>query len=67
LPGRQVTIVTYGVRRLDTGSLRLSEEHHRVGWFSVTALPDLPMPEGYRRSVRQWIAVSRLAGRSGSG
>lgn len=32
----------------------LSDEHREVGWFGVHELGALPMPEGYRRSVRFW-------------
>jgi mutator protein MutT len=61
IPGRQVKILTYGVRRLDSGPLRISREHRRLGYFSIEELSDLPMPEGYRRSIRHWVAISRTA------
>ncbi len=55
LPGRSVVIVTYGVRPCDEGqALRMSTEHRRLGLFDVTELEGLPMPEGYRRSIRLW-------------
>ena len=34
LPQRRVVIVTYAVRRLDHGALRVSAEHRRCGWFA---------------------------------
>jgi 8-oxo-dGTP pyrophosphatase MutT (NUDIX family) len=59
LPGRPVKIVTYGVRQLGSGPLRLSAEHRRLGCFAVEALADLPLPDGYLQSVRQWIAIKQ--------
>lgn len=56
LPQRHVTIVTYGVRRAAEGPMRVSAEHRRVGLFASTDLDGLPMPEGYRRSIRAWAA-----------
>src|ERR1700683_12355 len=56
LPGRHVTIVTYAVTyaaaRGERGALRVSDEHRRLGWFPIDALDGLPLPEGYRRSIR---------------
>jgi len=54
LPGREVVIVTYGVERLGDGPLRISNEHKRIGLFGLDELDDLAMPEGYRRSIRNW-------------
>jgi mutator protein MutT len=56
LPGRHVVIVTYSVHRGDDGELRVSAEHRRCGWFAVAELDRLPMPEGYRRSIRACAA-----------
>jgi ADP-ribose pyrophosphatase YjhB (NUDIX family) len=52
LPGHQVMIVTYAVMRAERGELRVSDEHRRFGWFALDALDALPLPEGYRRSIR---------------
>jgi mutator protein MutT len=54
LPGRSVVIVTYGVLRADAAPLRLSPEHKRLSLFPLTEIQQLPMPEGYRRSIRSW-------------
>jgi len=54
LPGREVVIVTYGVTRLDKGPLRISHEHKQWGLFTIEEIDTLPMPEGYRRSIRNW-------------
>jgi ADP-ribose pyrophosphatase YjhB (NUDIX family) len=52
LPGRHVMIVTYAVARTERGELRVSDEHRRLGWFPLEALDALPLPDGYRRSIR---------------
>jgi 8-oxo-dGTP pyrophosphatase MutT (NUDIX family)/GNAT superfamily N-acetyltransferase len=56
LPGREVLILSYGVRRLDRAVMRVSSEHRRFGLFAIGELDALPMAEGYRRSVRAWAA-----------
>ncbi|MDR3435038.1 NUDIX hydrolase [Telmatospirillum sp.] len=54
IPGREVVIVTYGMHRRDSGPLRISDEHTRLGLFRLDEIDGLPMPEGYRRSTRTW-------------
>jgi ADP-ribose pyrophosphatase YjhB (NUDIX family) len=61
LPARRVVIVTYGVERIDHMALRLSHEHRRLGTFALDELDRLPMPEGYRRSIRAWAAMAEPA------
>jgi 8-oxo-dGTP pyrophosphatase MutT (NUDIX family) len=56
LPSREVLIVTYGVRPLPTAQLQLSHEHKALGRFPIKAIADLKMPDGYRRSIRDWAA-----------
>ena len=58
LPARHVVIVTYGVERLDQCAFRLSDEHRRFGAFQLDELDGLPMPDGYRRSIRAWAAMA---------
>jgi 8-oxo-dGTP pyrophosphatase MutT (NUDIX family)/GNAT superfamily N-acetyltransferase len=53
-PPREVLIVTYGLRRADRKALAASHEHRRLGLFRPAELDGLPMPEGYRRSIRNW-------------
>ena len=55
----EVVIVTYGCRALETKAPRASAEHKAVGAFPVAEIEGLNMPEGYRRSIRNW---HRLAG-----
>ena len=65
LPGRHVTIVTYRVTRSEAGELRISDEHRRLGWFALGELDTLPLPEGYRLSIRvaatdpAWLGFAR--------
>ena len=56
LPGREVVIVTYGCRLDGHDEIEISAEHKEVGLFSPDVLASLPMPEGYRRSIRAWLA-----------
>lgn len=57
LPGRHVTIVTYAVARAERGAMRISDEHRRFAWFALDALDALPLPEGYRRSIRAAASI----------
>jgi ADP-ribose pyrophosphatase YjhB (NUDIX family) len=66
LPGRHVMIVTHAVARDEPTPLRISHEHRRFGWFAVAEIDGLPMPEGYRRSIRArvihepaWLGLAR--------
>ena len=52
LPGRYVMIVSFSVTRKQPGEMRISEEHRRFGWFPLDALGQLPLADGYRRSIR---------------
>ena len=60
LPGRFVWIVAWGCRALDLSRLGTSDEHHRLGWFDVDALGNIPLPQTYARAVRLWAdAIER--------
>lgn len=50
----KVLIVTYGCTLQPGGNVSISSEHKEVGFFRVQELDGLPMPEGYRESVRRW-------------
>jgi mutator protein MutT len=54
--GTIVLIVTYGCRLRGTADIRISHEHKEVGLFALSEIDGLPMPEGYRRSIRAWAA-----------
>lgn len=54
LANREVLIVTYGVKPLAQAELHLSHEHKALGRFAMADIAALRMPEGYRRSIRQW-------------
>ena len=56
LPGRDVLIVTYGVRRIDRNPMRVSSEHRRLALFALDELDRLPIADGYRRSIGTWAA-----------
>jgi ADP-ribose pyrophosphatase YjhB (NUDIX family) len=53
-PKREVVMVTYGLRRRDKGDLRVSEEHRRIGHFSINQIDRISLPCGYHRAVRAW-------------
>ena len=50
----KVLIVTYGCMLDSRTPISVSSEHKEVGLFGVQELDRLPMPEGYRSSVRHW-------------
>lgn len=54
--GRDVVIVTYGCHVLSGTPPVVSSEHKRAGLFGQAEVPDLVMPEGYKRSVAAWFA-----------
>jgi 8-oxo-dGTP pyrophosphatase MutT (NUDIX family)/predicted kinase len=70
LPGRAVLIVTYGcaaARPDGPDGLVVSDEHDGVGLFPVAELDALPLPEGYRTSIRRWHGVLDGGRPGGSG
>ena len=54
--GTNVLIVTYGCRLRGASDIRITHEHKRVGLFALGEIDALPMPEGYRRSIRGWFS-----------
>ncbi|HZO00966.1 MAG TPA: hypothetical protein VFB93_07180 [Burkholderiales bacterium] len=50
----ELPIVTDGCTLDSAAPVAISSEHKEVGFFRVGELDALPMPEGYRASVRQW-------------
>jgi ADP-ribose pyrophosphatase YjhB (NUDIX family) len=65
LPGRHVMIVTYAVARTERGEMTISDEHRRLGWFALGEIDALPLPDGYRTSIRaaaaepRWLTLGR--------
>jgi mutator protein MutT len=57
LPPHTVVIIAYGVVRRDDGDLRYSHEHNALGIFPVEQIVELPLPDGYRRSIYRWVAL----------
>jgi len=54
--GRDVLIVTYGCHVLSADPPAVSSEHKQAGLFAPDQVPDLPMPDGYKRSIAAWFA-----------
>jgi hypothetical protein len=50
----KVLIVTYGCSLHSSAPIAISGEHKEVGLFRLPELAALPMPEGYKASVRRW-------------
>jgi mutator protein MutT len=61
--GGEVVIVTYGCRPPGDTKLTISAEHQALGMFGVDELAALKMPEGYKRSIRNWDRQLREQGR----
>jgi hypothetical protein len=59
--GADVVIVTYGCHVLSTDPPLVSNEHKQAGLFAMSEIPDLVMPDGYKRSIAAWSA--RLGGK----
>ena len=54
--GRDVVIVTYGCHVLSSDPPVVSNEHKQAGLFTPGQVPELVMPDGYKRSVAVWAA-----------
>jgi 8-oxo-dGTP pyrophosphatase MutT (NUDIX family) len=60
-----VLVVTYGCRLAPFDEIHWTAEHRGGRLASLDELPRLPMPDGYRRSIRAWAAApagERLGG-----
>jgi mutator protein MutT len=53
-PETEVLIVTYGCLAEPFGEIRWTAEHRGGLLASLDDLERLPMPDGYRRSIRAW-------------
>jgi mutator protein MutT len=56
-PESEVLIVTYGCRAEPFDEIRWTTEHRGGRLAALDELARLPMPEGYRRSIRAWAAT----------
>ncbi|MEU5563626.1 NUDIX domain-containing protein [Micromonospora musae] len=53
-PVRHVFIVSYGATYLGNEQLVYSAEHKELGVFGYDDVPDLHMPEQYKRTIARW-------------
>lgn len=52
---KNVFIVTYGCHLDGASEPVLSHEHKEIGLFAEDEVPNLNMPEGYKRSIAAWF------------
>ncbi len=57
--GRRVLIVVYGCFVGSLDGIRKSGEHRGVGFFGLSEMGGINLPEGYGRAVRAWSAHLR--------
>jgi len=57
--GKFVFIVTYGCMPTDDTDPVVSHEHTEVGLFAEDEVPNLVMPDGYKRSIATWFRLLR--------
>lgn len=60
-PHRHVFIVSYGAEYVGAREPKLSHEHKELGLFSYQEVPELVMPEAYKKTIAAWRV--RRAGR----
>ena len=53
---RHVFIVTYGCHAASDTPVVLSNEHEEAAFYRRDEVAELPMPDGYKRSVLTWFA-----------
>lgn len=53
-PHRHVFVVSYGAEYLGNRQPRVSNEHKALGLFTYEEIPDLNMPEPYKRTIESW-------------
>jgi 8-oxo-dGTP pyrophosphatase MutT (NUDIX family) len=51
----EVVILTYGCRLVAVAPITISHEHKEVGLFAEHEIPSLPMPSGYKESIRKYF------------
>ena len=57
IPGKRVSIVTYGCTLAGDFAPRLSAEHSEHCLWPVARLREINLPAGYRRSIEKWAAA----------
>ena len=57
IPGKHVSIVTYGCTLAGEFKPRLSDEHREHCLWPVARLSEIHLPAGYRRSIEKWAAA----------
>jgi mutator protein MutT len=55
VPGVEVLILTYGIAALQDAVFTISNEHKALAQFAPSDIGALPMPDGYKASVRTWL------------
>src|SRR5260221_14629984 len=55
-PGKEVFVLVYRCRPAAAGVPVLSAGHRQAGWFSLSQMDSLVLPEGYRRSPERALA-----------
>lgn len=58
--GVEVLVVTYGCHVATDAAPVLRNEHKAIGLFTEAQVHDLPMPDGYKRSIVDWY--TRIGG-----
>jgi 8-oxo-dGTP pyrophosphatase MutT (NUDIX family) len=56
VPGVHVLVLAYGCTEFSEAEVVLSDEHRELGWFPLDEIDDLRMPNGYKNSIRSWVA-----------
>ncbi|GHG80355.1 NUDIX hydrolase [Streptomyces griseocarneus] len=55
IPSRRVLIITYGCTVLTPDRTPVvSHEHKEIALFTADEVPDLHMPDGYKRAIAAW-------------
>lgn len=57
--GADVLILTYGCHSASATDPVVSREHNQAGLFTSAEAADLPMPDGYKRSIAAWYSRIR--------
>ncbi|CAM3241412.1 NUDIX domain-containing protein [Brevibacillus invocatus] len=59
IAGRHVLIVTYLCESNEIDRVKVSEEHSEWKGFDVDCIDDVPMPEGYKNSIKKVVRQER--------